>query len=58
MINKTADQIDAKFNEEFLKSAKLASEFKSYALYFIYYSGHGVMNGNKTVGIAFDDSRI
>ena len=58
MINKTADEIDAKFNEEFLAPGKLAVDFKSYALFFIYYSGHGVMNGNKTVGIAFDDSRI
>ena len=27
-------------------------------LFFIYYSGHGVLNGAQTVGLAVDDSRI
>ena len=46
------------FNEEFLPIANEASNLNIYELFFIYYSGHGVMNGTDTLGIAIDDSRI
>ena len=58
MIDKTAEQIDKVFYNEFLTCANNAKVYGRLALFFIYYSGHGVLKGADTEGLAFDGSRI
>lgn len=50
--------MDKVFNEEFLSIAKNCADLHANALFFIYYSGHGVMHGGETVGQAVDGSPI
>ena len=58
LIDYRAEQIDKVFKEEFLSVAKNAKVFKQYVLFFIYYSGHGLISGGDTYGIAVDESLI
>lgn len=57
-LDKGAQDVDKVFNSEFLSAAKQASDFASHALFFIYYSGHGVNRDGETLGIAVDGSII
>ena len=57
-LNQTTGQINELFKNDFLSAAKNAKRYESTALFFIYYSGHGVMNGSQTEGISIDGSRI
>jgi hypothetical protein len=45
----TLGRIEQKF-EELTNTAKMAANFKSIALFFIYYSGHGTIRGRNTFG--------
>ena len=58
MLDKSKEQIEKIFKREFISCAEQAKDYKAHALFFIYYSGHGVLNGGETFGIAVDDSRI
>jgi len=58
LLNKSAKDIRSEYRKTLLKDAKTKKANGIYSQYFIYYSGHGRMNNNSTMGIDLENNDI
>ena len=57
-LNPTLKDINDTYNDFLLKDAKISKPEGAYSQYLIYYSGHGRMAKNKTMGIDLENNDV